>query len=99
MSKDNIIQFPDRMGDRGIKRLEIIENRISEIETENEFLDGDIEYLQQQLESNFNEVTQLFYEVEKLQKQALEEKLVEFKSEFGVDINFDADFDLTPEDK
>jgi len=87
------------MGDRGIKRLEIIENRISEIETENEFLDGDIEYLQQQLESNFNEVTQLFYEVEKLQKQALEEKLVEFKSEFGVDINFDADFDLTPEDK
>ena len=99
MSKDNIIQFPDRMGDRGIKRLEIIENRISEIETENEFLDGDIEYLQQQLESNFNEVTQLFYEVEKLQKQALEEKLVEFKSEFGVGINFDADFDLTPEDK
>ena len=99
MPKDNIIKFPDRMGDRGIDRLEMIENRIAEIETENDFIDSDIEYLQGQLEGNFSEVAELFKEVEKIHKQSLAKELVEFKSEFGVDINFDADFDLTPEDK
>jgi len=99
MPKDNIIKFPDRMGDRGVDRLEMIENRIAEIETENDFIDSDIEYLQGQLEGNFSEVAELFQEVEKIHKQALDNKLVEFKSEFGVDIDFDADFDLTPEDK
>ena len=99
MSKDNVIQFPDRMGDRGVARLQVIENRIAEIETENDFIDGDIEYLQGQLESNFSEVAELFKEVEKIHKQSLAKELVEFKSEFGVDIDFDADFYLTPEDK
>ena len=99
MPKDNIIKFPDRMGDRGVDRLEMIENRIAEIETENDFIDSDIEYLQGQLEGNFSEVAELFQEVKKIHKQALDNKLVEFKSEFGVDIDFDADFDLTPEDK
>ena len=99
MSKDNVIQFPDRLSQRGINRLNIIENRIGELETENDFLDGDIEYLQQQLISNHEEVAELFSQVAKLQQEALDGKIVEFKSEFGVDINFDADFDLTPEDK
>ena len=99
MSKDNVIQFPDRHSERGVDKLDMIENRISELELEIEFLDGDIEYLQQQLESNHNEVEQLFLQVEKLHQDTLDKKIVEFKSEFGVDINFDADFDLTPEDK
>jgi len=99
MSKDNVIQFPDRLTERGVDRLNMIQNRIDELETENEFLDGDIEYLQQQLISNHDEVAELFKEVAELQTQELEKKLVQFKSDFGVEINFDPDFDLTPEDK
>jgi len=99
MSKGKVIQFPDSLTERGIDKLNIIQNRIDELETENEFLDGDIEYLQQQLISNHDEVAELFKEVAELQTQELEKKLVQFKSDFGVEINFDPDFDLTPEDK
>ena len=99
MSKDNVIQFPDRMNGRKLSRITLINARLEELELENDFLDGDIEYLQQQLTKNIDEVHELLHEVEKITQDTLDEQLVEFKSDFGVDINFDADFDLTPEDK
>jgi len=99
MSKDNVIQFPDRMNGRKLSRITLINARLEELELENDFLDGDIEYLQQQLTKNIDEVHELLHEVEKITQETLDEQLVEFKSDFGVDINFDADFDLTPEDK
>jgi peptidoglycan hydrolase CwlO-like protein len=82
-----------------ISKIHKTENRLDELETENEYLEGDIEFLHNQLDKNLTECQELYTCLAELHKESLKEKIVDFKSEFGVDIEFDADFNLEPEDK
>ena len=45
MSKDNIIQFPIKKGGGRPSRKTILENRLAELNIENDYLNGDIDYL------------------------------------------------------
>ena len=100
MSKDNVIQFPNRFEGREPNQKQILQNRLKELEVENEYLNGDMDFLGEQLDNNLAEIQEILHELQSMIEKELDESLVEFKSEFGVDISFLADFDPTkPEDK
>ena len=100
MSKDNIIEFPNRFQGRESNKKQILQNRLKELQTENEYLNGDIDFLADQLDNNLAEIQEILHELQTMIERELSESLVEFKSEFGVDISFLADFDPDkPKDK
>jgi hypothetical protein len=86
MPKDNIIQFPHKEGASRPSRKSIIQNRISELNVENEYLSSDIEYLGQQLDGNISELQVLLKEMENLVLGDLEQSMAEFKNMTGVDL-------------
>ena len=96
MAKDNIIKFPDKKG-RSLPRKTILKNRIRELESENDMLNYDLEALSYQLDENLAEIREILYELQEIIQEELATELVEFKSDFGVDISFLADFDLEEE--
>ena len=95
MPKDNIVQFPDRFEGREPNQKQILQNRLQELQTENEYLNGDLDFLSDQLEKNLEEIREILQELQSTIEKELGDSLVEFKSEFGVDISFLADFDPT----
>jgi predicted nuclease with TOPRIM domain len=95
MPKDNILQFPDRFEGREPNRKQILKNRLGELEVENEYLNSDLDFLSDQLDKNMAEASELLRELQLIVEEELDDSLVEFKSEFGVDISFLADFDPT----
>ena len=100
MPKDNIVQFPDRFEGREPNRKQILKNRLGELEVENEYLNSDLDFLSDQLDKNMAEASELLHELQLIVEEELDDSLVEFKSEFGVDISFLADFDPTkPKEK
>ena len=91
MPKDNIIQFPKTsiVHSRETK-VHILEERVNELEVENEFVRKDIDYLQGALETNIRELQDCLKELSVMHGQNLEDIVIEFKSEFG---DFDIDFE------
>ena len=95
MSKDNIIQFPkSRMASSRKSKLDILQNRAQELQVENEYINNDLDYLSAQLEDNLRELEIVYKKIASMHQEDLEKQLVEFKSEFGVQI----DFDFEPDD-
>ena len=91
MPKDNIIQFPKTgiVHSRETK-MHILEERVRELELENEFVSKDITYLSGALETNIRELQECLKELSLLNGKNLEDIVVEFTSEFG---DFDIDFE------
>jgi hypothetical protein len=100
MPKDNIIEFPNRFQGREPNRKQILQNRLKELQVENEYLNQDMDFISEQMESNLAEIREILEELHSIIEKELGDSLVEFKSEFGVDISFLADFDPDkPKDK
>ena len=91
MPNDNIIQFPKKgvVHSRETK-MHILEERVKELETENDFVSKDITYLSAALETNIKELQDCLKELSVMHGQNLEDIVIEFKSEFG---EFDIDFE------
>ena len=83
-----IIPFPNMMPEN--KRIEQLEARLAEIESENTWIKSDIEHLNAVLEGNIHELRDILKDLAKLHK--LEEPIIEFESDAG----FDFDFDFNP---
>ena len=98
MPKDNIIAFPDRFEGREPNRKQILKNRLGELEVENEYLNSDLDFLSDQLDKNIAEAGELLHEMKLIVEEELNIGLVEFKSDFGVDVDFFTDFDLEPKE-
>lgn len=58
MPKDNVIQFPQNKGGRPSRKI-ILENRLQELQVENDYLQNDLDYLAQQLEDNLAETQEI----------------------------------------
>jgi hypothetical protein len=100
MPKDNIIEFPNRFQGREPNRKQILQNRLKELQVENEYLNQDMDFISEQMEGNLAEIREILVELQSMIEKELGDSLVEFKSEFGVDISFLADFDPDkPKDK
>lgn len=100
MPKDNIIEFPNRFQGREPNRKQILQNRLKELQVENEYLNQDMDFISEQMEGNLAEIREILEELHSIIEKELGDSLVEFKSEFGVDISFLADFDPDkPKDK
>jgi len=100
MPKDNIIEFPNRFQGREPDRKQILQNRLKELQVENEYLNQDMDFISEQMEGNLAEIREILVELQSMIEKELGDSLVEFKSEFGVDISFLADFDPDkPKDK
>ena len=100
MPKDNIIEFPNRFQGREPNRKQILQNRLKELQVENEYLNQDMDFISEQMEGNLAEIREILQELHSIIEKELGDSLVEFKSEFGVDISFLADFDPDkPKDK
>ena len=100
MPKDNIIEFPNRFNGREPNRKQILQNRLKELQVENEYLNQDMDFISEQMEGNLAEIREILVELQSIIEKELGDSLVEFKSEFGVDISFLADFDPDkPKDK
>ena len=70
--------------------MHILEERVRELEIENDFVRKDIEYLQGALETNIRELQDCLKELSVIHGQNLEDIVNEFKSEFE---DFDIDFE------
>ena len=91
MPKDNIIQFPTSgIVNSRENKMHILEERVRELELENEFVSKDITYLSGALETNIRELQDCLKELSVMHGQNLEDIVIEFKSEFG---DFDIDFE------
>lgn len=86
MSKDNVIQFPQKKGGGRPSRKIILENRLQELQVENDYLQNDLDYLSQQLEDNLAETQEILKQLEKLIMQDLNDSMSEFKQMTGVDL-------------
>ena len=86
MSKDNIIQFPTSHKPSRKTKLDVYKHRLKELEVENEYLTGDIDYLSVQLETNLDEMNVILKEMKKLHEESLQKQVTELKEEFGVDL-------------
>jgi|TARA_R110000764_G_scaffold128288_1_gene216041 hypothetical protein len=98
MPKDNIIAFPDRMEGRAVNQVQLIQARLDELEHENEYLSGDIEFLSDQLEKNLDEVEELLADLTHIRHQELDTSIAKFNKDFEADIHFEPDFDLEPKE-
>jgi hypothetical protein len=93
MSKDNVIQFPQRDGASRPSRKIILENRLQELQVENDYLQNDLDYIAEQLEINIVETQEILKQLEKLIMKDLNDSMSEFKEMTGVDLT-----PLLPED-
>ena len=86
MSKDNIIQFPTSHKPSRKTKLDVYKHRLKELEVENEYLNGDIDYLSNQLEANLEEVGVILNEMRKVHEADLKRQVAELKEEHGLDL-------------
>jgi len=86
MSKDNVIQFPKKEGASRPSRKIILENRLQELQVENDYLQGDMDYLGEQLEVNLIETQEILKQLEKLIRNDLAESMSEIKNMTGIDL-------------
>lgn len=86
MPKDNIIQFPYKERASRPSRKSILEARIAELNVENEYIQSDLEYLGQQLDTNIAELQVLFREMESLIRVDLDVSMAEIKKMTGIDL-------------
>ena len=93
MPKDNIIQFPQREGASIPSRKIILENRLQELQVENDYLQNDYDYIAEQLELNIVETQEILKQLEKLLMKDLNDSMLEIKQMTGVDLT-----PLLPED-
>ena len=93
MSKDNVIQFPQKKGGGRPSRKIILENRLQELQVENDYLQNDLDYLAQQLEDNLEETQEILKQLEKLLMKDLNDSMSEIKEMTGIDLT-----PLLPED-
>ena len=79
-------------------RIERLEARLNELETENIWLKTDMEHLSGVLEGNIREMQSILKDLAKLHKLE-DEPIVEFTNEWGDDFELTPDFNLDdPED-
>ena len=91
-----VIPFPNMPSDQA--RIERLEARLNELETENTWLKTDMEHLSGVLEGNIREMQSILRDLAKLHKLE-DEPIVEFTNEWGDDFEFTPDFNLDdPED-
>ncbi len=91
-----VIPFPNMPSDKA--RIERLEARLNELETENTWLKTDMEHLSEVLEGNIREMQSILKDLAKLHKLE-DEPIVEFTNEWGDDFEFTPDFNLDdPED-
>jgi hypothetical protein len=86
MPKDNIIQFPHKEGASRPSRKSILQNRVAEINVENEYIQSDLQYLGDQLEINCRELEVSLNELEKLMRADLDVSMAEIKEMTGIDL-------------
>ena len=92
-----IIKFPKSPSVK--QRIEMKEQRLRELETENGYINSDIAHLTKVHSSNLEEYGKLVKELSTLWKIAEpEEEVVEFEADFDSDFDFDFDFDFNPEE-
>ena len=86
MPKDNIIQFPHKEGASRPSRKSILQNRVAELNLENDYIQSDLQYLRDQLEINCKELEVSLNELEKLMRADLDASMAEIKEMTGVDL-------------
>ena len=86
MSKDNVIQFPFKEGAVRPDRKLMLENRVAELNVENEMISSDLEFLGHQLDENLAELQMLLKQLESLVIADLEVSMAEIKNMTGVDL-------------
>jgi len=86
MPKDNIIQFPHKEGASRPSRKSILQNRVAELNLENDYIQSDLQYLGDQLEINCKELEVSLKELEKLMRADLNASMAEIKEMTGVDL-------------
>jgi hypothetical protein len=92
---NNIVKFPKSPS--ADQRIDMKQNRLRELETENDYVKADIEHLTKLLASNLEEYGKVVKELSALWKiVAPEVESIEFEADF--DSDFDFDFDFNPEE-
>ena len=96
MANNNVVKFPKSPSIE--QRIEMKQQRLRELETENGYIDADIHHLTKAHASNLKEYGTIVKELAALWKLvAPEEESIEFEADF--DSDFDFDFDFNPDDK
>jgi hypothetical protein len=97
MANDNVVKFPKSPSIE--QRIEMKQHRLRELETENGYINADIEHLTKAHASNLKEYGELVKELAALWKLvAPEVEGIEFEADFDSDFDFDFDFDFNPEE-
>jgi len=86
MSKDNIIQFPTTHKPSRKTKVDILNNRLKELQVENDYLQADMDYLADTVDGNIEEMQIILKELEKLHLATLKQSVTELKDDFGVDL-------------
>ena len=86
MSKDNVIQFPIKKGGGRPSKKIILENRLAELQIENDYMQGDLDYISDQLEINLAETHEVLRQLESLIRDDLANSMSEIKKMTGIDL-------------
>jgi len=94
---NNVVNFPKSPSVE--QRIEMKQQRLRELETENDYISADIKHLTKVHASNLKEYGKLVKELAALWKlEAPEEESIEFEADFDSDFDFDFEFDVNPEE-
>ena len=91
MAKDNVIPFPNMQKRSKTDKARILQLRLDEIETENGYMEKDIEYLQSALKKNLDEAENILKEFAIINGET---PVMDFVNEWGDDFEFTPDFDI-----
>lgn len=86
MSKDNVIQFPIKKGGGRPSRKIILQNRLAELQVESDYMQGDLDYISEQLEINLVETQEILRQLESLVRDDLATSMSEIKNMTGIDL-------------
>mgnify|MGYP001064182982 CR=1 FL=1 len=86
MSKDNVIQFPIKKGGGRPSRKIILQNRLAELQVESDYMQGDLDYISEQLEINLVETQEILRQLESLVMDDLATSMSEIKNMTGIDL-------------
>jgi len=90
----NIIKFPTKTISMKA-RISTYQNRIDEIEVENQYMIGDMAYLQNALAKNKEEIANILKELAIINGEAgVYESQADFENEWGDDFEFTPDFEI-----
>ena len=86
MPKDNIIQFPRKEGASRPSRKVILQSRLAELQLESDYMQGDLDYISEQLEINLLETQEVLRQLETLMRVDLQVSMTEIKNMTGIDL-------------